>query len=62
MCTAHPHYDGTLKPDGGCAQCLARWVACPSERYARAEFAIVDAALAAKKPPVNSSPATSPRS
>ena len=46
MCTAHPYYEGTFKPDGGCAQCLARWVARPAERYTRAEFALMDAAAA----------------
>ena len=43
MCSMHPFYDGAQKPDGGCARCLAQWIAKHTERYARAEFAIADA-------------------
>jgi hypothetical protein len=42
MCTLHPGYDGTEKPDGSCARCLAVWVTRQAERYARVEFNLLD--------------------
>jgi hypothetical protein len=42
MCTLHPRYDGTYKPDGSCARCLAVWVTTQAERYARVEFNLLE--------------------